>query len=81
MNFLIEMIYVDDKKAQIVLPEEQVSDFLEKVKKNEHFSNDEGYGFSSVKEIRYINVRKVAPVEEVEEVEEDDNYNETDDHI
>lgn len=89
MNFLIEIIYKDDKKAQIVLPEEAVPLFLEKVKKNEYYSNDEGFGFINVSEIRYINVKKIDPLPEipeavveevVEETIDSDVYQRDEDH-
>ena len=81
MNYLIEIIYIDSKKAQIVLPEVEVSPFLEKLKKKEDYSNAEGFAFINIDSIRYINVRKMP--EEVAKDEEKtvDDYSELEDHI
>jgi hypothetical protein len=78
MNFAIKITYTDEKSLDIVLPEEEVSRFLETVKNGECYwdKTKQAAFWTPDSLIRYVNINKLLedqakpPVEEkIEEVE------------
>jgi len=62
MQYLLKLIYLDDKDVSIVLEENQVTLFLEAFKKNEPYwqNKNESAFMVPQAQIRYVNIQKVA---------------------
>jgi len=61
MQYILKLIYLDDKDVSIVLDEKQVPLFLEAFKKNEPYwqNTNESAFMVTQSQIRYVNIQKM----------------------
>ena len=76
MQYVLKIIYLDDKDVSIILEEKQVPLFIETIKKNEPFwqNEKESAFYVPLTQIRYMNIQKIA--EKTEEAPKEEPVNE-----
>ena len=70
MQYAVKIIYLDGKDVSVLLEEKQVPDFLEALKKNKPYWEEkrEAAFWTAEKQVRFINIQKVAEEKDGEKV-------------